>query len=104
MHESIGFILFFLQILSTSQVSAVLSCLRRPAHKKSLFPKILILDARTVTKIFKFQDGKDVEVFERHWPIFKAFRDYPKQKASTETFNMEPDEDNDVKLVDVELK
>jgi len=33
----------------------------------------------------------------------QAFRDYPKQKASTETFNMDPDEDNDVKLVDVEL-
>ena len=35
---------------------------------------------------------------------FKAFRDYPKQEASNETFNMEPDEVNDVKLVDVELK
>ena len=35
---------------------------------------------------------------------FKAFRDYPKQETSNETFNMEPDEDNDVKLVDVELK
>ena len=35
---------------------------------------------------------------------FKAFRDYPKQETSNEAFNMEPDEVNDVKLVDVELK
>merc|ERR1719391_607473 len=33
----------------------------------------------------------------------QAFRDYPKQETSNEAFNMEPDEVNDVKLVDVEL-
>ena len=35
---------------------------------------------------------------------FQAFRDYPKQEPSNETFNMESDEDNGIKLVDVELK